>query len=56
MKTYTPDFSLEVEGVKGFCPAGEVYAKQQVAKKSVPVLSCRGPAPVEKSRDLPLIW
>lgn len=43
MKTYTPDFSLEVEGVKGFCPAGEVYAKQQVAKKSVPVLSCEGP-------------
>lgn len=43
MKTYTPDFSLEVEGVKGFCPAGEVYAKQQIAKKSVPVLSCEGP-------------
>ena len=43
MQTYTPDFSLEVEGVKGFCPAGEVYAKQQAAKKSVPVLSCEGP-------------
>ena len=43
METYTPDFSLEVLGVKGFCPAGEVYAKQQVEKKTIPVLSCEGP-------------
>jgi hypothetical protein len=28
MNTYTPDFTLEVEGVKGFCPAGEKYAQQ----------------------------
>ena len=43
MDAYTPDFSLEVQGVKGFCPAGETYAKQQIAKKTLPVLSCEGP-------------
>jgi hypothetical protein len=43
MKTHTPDFSLKVGGVKGFCPAGEVYAKQQMEKKTIPVLSCEGP-------------
>lgn len=43
MEHYTPDFSLEVQGVKGFCPAGECYSKQQMAKKSIPVLSCEGP-------------
>ena len=43
METRTPDFSLQVQGVKGFCPAGEVYAKQQIEKKTIPVLSCEGP-------------
>ena len=43
METHTPDFSLDVEGVKGFCPAGEAYAKQQMEKKTIPVLSCEGP-------------
>lgn len=43
MNTYTPDFSLEVQGVKGLCPAGEAWAKQQIAKKTIPVLSCEGP-------------
>jgi len=43
MDTQTADFSLEVQGVKGFCPAGEVYAKQQIEKHTVPVLSCEGP-------------
>jgi len=43
MDTQTPDFSLEVQGVKGSCPAGERYAQQQIAKKTVPVLSCEGP-------------
>jgi len=43
MEGYTPDFTLDVQGVKGFCPAGEVYSKQQIAKKSIPVLSCEGP-------------
>ena len=40
---YTPDFSLEVDGVKGMCPAGEVYAKEKIAEKKVPVFSCEGP-------------
>jgi DGC domain len=43
MGTHTTDFSLEVQGVKGFCPAGEVYAKQQIEKHTTPVLSCEGP-------------
>lgn len=43
MGAYTTDFSIEVEGVNGFCPAGETYAKQQIAKKTIPVLSCEGP-------------
>ena len=43
MDAYTPDFSLDVQGIKGFCPAGEAYAKQQIEKKTIPVLSCEGP-------------
>jgi uncharacterized metal-binding protein len=43
MTAYTPDFSLGVQGVKGFCPAGETYAREQIAKKTIPVLSCEGP-------------
>ena len=39
----TPDFSLEVSEVKGVCPAGEVYAKRNIAEKKIPVLSCEGP-------------
>ena len=43
MENFSADFSLKVRGVKGFCPAGEVYAKRQMEKKTVPVLSCEGP-------------
>ena len=43
MEGYTPDFSLQVEGVKGLCPVGEAYARQQLAAKRIPVLSCEGP-------------
>jgi len=43
MDAYTADFSLEVQGVKGSCPAGELYAKKQIANKTIPVLSCEGP-------------
>lgn len=43
MDAYTADFSLEVQGVKGFCPAGETYAKRQIALKAIPVLSCESP-------------
>jgi uncharacterized metal-binding protein len=43
MDAYTPDFSVDVQGVKGVCAVGERYAKDQIAKKTVPVLSCEGP-------------
>ncbi len=43
MAAYTPDFTLDVEGVKGVCPAGEVYATQTIAENKIPVFSCEGP-------------
>ena len=43
MAKSTPDFSIKVSGVKGLCPAGEVHAKQNIAEKRIPVLSCEGP-------------
>ena len=33
MDAYTSDFSLAVEGVKGFCPAGEAFAKRAITDK-----------------------
>ena len=43
MDVYTPDFSLEVQGVKGYCPAGEAYAKRNLSENKMPVFSCEGP-------------
>jgi uncharacterized metal-binding protein len=43
MGDYTADFSVPVQGVKGFCPAGEAYAKRNIAEKKIPVLACEGP-------------
>src|SRR5512138_1071013 len=43
MQQYTPDFALAVQGVSGSCPAGEAYARRQLAAKTTPVLSCEGP-------------
>ena len=43
MEDYTPDFSVAVQGVKGFCPAGEGYAKRNISEGKIPVLSCEGP-------------
>ena len=43
MNPSTPDFSLAVEGVKGACPAGEAYAKQNIIDRKIPVFSCEGP-------------
>ena len=43
MDAYTADFSLDVQGIKGSCPAGELYAKHQIAQGTRPVLSCEGP-------------
>lgn len=43
MVKLTPDFSIEVSEVRGVCPAGEVYAKRNIAEKKTPVLACEGP-------------
>ncbi len=43
MKTKTEDFTLEVDGVNGVCPAGEAWAEQQILHKKIPVLACEGP-------------
>lgn len=43
MSNHSPDFRLEVEGVKGFCPAGEQNAQRMSAERRIPVLSCEGP-------------
>jgi len=43
MRTKTEDFILQVDGVKGVCPAGEEWADQMIAQKKIPVLSCEGP-------------
>lgn len=39
----TPNFSLEIQGVTGSCPAGERWAEQQISESQIPVLSCEGP-------------
>ena len=43
MSASTPDFTLDIEGIAGTCPAGERYAAEQIAARSTPVLSCEGP-------------
>lgn len=43
MEHYTPDFSLDVAGVRGLCPAGEAYAKEQIEARTISVFSCEGP-------------
>ncbi len=43
MTASTADFSLAVEGVKGVCPAGETYARQNIESRKIPVLACEGP-------------
>ncbi len=43
MAPKTGDFILQVDGVKGLCPAGEAWAEQQILQKKIPVLSCEGP-------------
>lgn len=43
MNNSTANFSLEVGAVKGVCPAGENWAKQNILDKKTPVLSCEGP-------------
>ncbi len=43
MTPKTGDFTLQVDGVKGVCPAGEAWAEQQILQKKIPVLACEGP-------------
>jgi uncharacterized metal-binding protein len=43
MSMLTPGFSIEVSEVRGVCPAGEIYAKGNIAEKKTPVLACEGP-------------
>ncbi len=43
MKKRTDDFSVQVTGITGVCPAGEAWAEQNITEKKVPVLSCEGP-------------
>lgn len=43
MKTRTDDFTVQVDGVNGICPAGEAWAEQQILQKKIPVLACEGP-------------
>ncbi len=42
MEKEPPNFSLDVQGVKGFCPTGEAYAKQHMSAGRTPVLACEG--------------
>ena len=34
---HTPDFTLEVQGVRASCPTGDAYATQQIAAGTIPV-------------------
>ena len=43
MKNSTLDFSLQVDGVEGLCPAGEKHAQDRMAEGKIPVFSCEGP-------------
>src|SRR5512145_1720189 len=40
MKKVSEDFTLQVDGVKGGCPAGEAWAEEQILQKKIPVLAC----------------
>ncbi len=43
MSAKTEDFTLQVDGVKGLCPAGEAWADDRILQKKIPVLACEGP-------------
>ncbi len=40
MKKATKAFTVQVDGVKGVCPAGEAWAEQKILQKKIPVLAC----------------
>lgn len=43
MKKATDDFTVQVDGVKGVCPAGEAWAEEMITQRKIPVLACEGP-------------
>ncbi len=43
MSTKIEDFTVQVDGVSGICPAGEAWANRQILEKKIPVLACEGP-------------
>ncbi len=43
MKDQTENFTLQADGVKGLCPAGEAFAEDKILRKKIPVLACEGP-------------
>ncbi len=43
MQKFTTDFTVQVDGVTGVCPAGEAWAEDKIPQKKIPVLSCEGP-------------
>ncbi len=43
MASSSPAISLNVDGLKGLCPAGEKFAQEKIAEGKIPVLSCEGP-------------
>src|SRR5574339_418508 len=40
MKKFSEDFMLQVDGVKGVCPAAEAWAEDNILQKKIPVLAC----------------
>jgi uncharacterized metal-binding protein len=36
------NFSIDVEGMKGVCPLGEVVGSKMIAEERIPVISCEG--------------
>jgi uncharacterized metal-binding protein len=43
MMQSSKNFTLQVDGVDGVCPAGEAWAEGNIARRKVPVLACEGP-------------
>jgi hypothetical protein len=50
MKKSTQDFPLDVSAVTGHCPAGEVYAKQNIAEKCEPISNMKFTANAGRSK------
>ena len=40
MKKVSRGFTLQVDGVRGDCPAAEAWAEQNILQKKIPVLAC----------------